>query len=68
MLREQMGIVEDGGEPMNVFRDPERNQIIPLFQERTMEESARAGGLSSGQAPYSPLIPEIQAAWADAPA
>jgi len=68
MLRDQMGIVEDGGEPMNVFRDPERNQIIPLFQERTMEESARAGGLSSGQAPYSPLIPEIQAAWADAPA
>jgi len=52
---------------MNTFRDPEQNRIINLFQERSMEEAARARGLSSGQAPYSPLIPELEEAWANAP-
>ena len=66
LLREQMALVEDGGEPMNTFRDPEQNEIIHLFQERTMEDAARARGLSTGQAPYSPLIPEIEEAWANA--
>ena len=66
LLQEQMALVEDGGEPMNTFRDPEQNEIIHLFQERTMEEAARAQGLSTGQAPYSPLIPEIEEAWANA--
>jgi hypothetical protein len=61
-----MALVEDGGEPMNTFRDPEQNEIIHLFQERTMEDAARARGLSTGQAPYSPLIPEIEEAWANA--
>ena len=63
MLREQMALVEDGGEPMNTFRDPDKNKLINLFQERSMEEAARNGGLSSGQAPYSPLIPGIEEAW-----
>ena len=66
LLREQMALVEDGGEPMNTFRDPEQNEIIHLCQERTMEDAARARGLSTGQAPYSPLIPEIEEAWANA--
>ena len=66
LLREQMALVEDGGEPMNTFRDAEQNEIIHLFQERTMEEAARAWGLSTGQAPYSPLIPEVEEAWANA--
>ena len=30
MLREQMAIVDDGGEPMNVFRDPAKNESIKL--------------------------------------
>ena len=67
LLREQMALVEDGGEPMNTFRDPEQNQIIHLFQERSMEDAARARSLSTGQAPYSPLIPEVEEAWANAP-
>jgi 5,5'-dehydrodivanillate O-demethylase len=33
MLEEQARIVEDGGEPMNVFRDPEQNQCIRAPQE-----------------------------------
>ena len=35
MLDEQVQVVEEGGEPMNVFRDPEQNQCIALPQERT---------------------------------
>ena len=30
MLRQQLAIVEDGGEPMNVFRDPAQNVCIDL--------------------------------------
>ena len=30
MLEEQMKVVEDGGEPMNVWRDPAENEIIVL--------------------------------------
>ena len=28
LLRQQIDLVEDGGEPMNVFRDPEKNVCI----------------------------------------
>ena len=38
MLLEQMQIMEDGGEPMNVFRDPARNDIIWLPFDRMDDE------------------------------
>ena len=34
MLLEEMAKVEEGMEPLNVFRDPGSNEIIELFQER----------------------------------
>ena len=34
LLKEQLQIVSDGGDPMNVFRDPERNVSIELPLER----------------------------------
>ncbi|MCH8198493.1 MAG: hypothetical protein IIA54_00285 [Chloroflexi bacterium] len=33
-LKEQLAIVADGGDPMNVFRDPARNECITLPLER----------------------------------
>ncbi len=30
MLKEQIEVVQRGGEPMNVFRDPAKNQLIEL--------------------------------------
>jgi hypothetical protein len=33
MLEEQIAIVEDGGDPINTFRDPAENQCIVLLQE-----------------------------------
>ncbi len=67
MLQEQMGIVEDGGEPINVFRDPQKNKFIHIPVEHSLESGARARALGSGQAPYSPLIDEIEEQWANAP-
>ena len=68
LLREQMAIVEDDGEPMNVFRDPEKNKILHIPVEHSLESGARVGRLGSGQAPYSKLIDEIEEQWANAPA
>jgi 5,5'-dehydrodivanillate O-demethylase len=34
LLKQQMDIVADGGEPMNVFRDPAQNAIIEISAER----------------------------------
>ena len=28
MLREQIGVVQSGGEPLGLIRDPEKNQIV----------------------------------------
>ena len=33
MLQDQMKIVEDGGDPINVFRDPDENRFIELEME-----------------------------------
>ena len=38
MLMEQMQLMEDGGEPMNVFRDPAQNDIIWLPFDRMEDE------------------------------
>jgi 5,5'-dehydrodivanillate O-demethylase len=34
LLKEQVQIVEDGGDPMNIIRDPEKNQYVTLPQEQ----------------------------------
>jgi len=68
MLAEQMALVEDGGEPVNVFRDPEKNKVINIPVEYDLVDTARAHRLGSGQAPYSALIDEIEELWANAPA
>jgi len=44
-LRDQMAIVEDGGDPMNVFRDPAENVRIELPNET----KAVAKGMKSGR-------------------
>ncbi len=61
MLEEQAKVVEDGGEPMNVFRDPERNNGLSMASEeygpvgvyRRGSAYLRTGG------PFSPVLPEI---------
>jgi 5,5'-dehydrodivanillate O-demethylase len=68
LLREHIAIVEQGGDPMNVFRDPQTHQIVHIPVEHSLIETAKAGSLSSGQAPYSALLEAVEAAWAKASA
>lgn len=61
MLMKQLEKVEKGEEPMNVFRDPEKNRIIELPQE---ENKFSEGALLSNVAKdwntrYAPNIDEI---------
>jgi 5,5'-dehydrodivanillate O-demethylase oxygenase subunit len=67
LLREQLTIAEEGKDPMNVFRDSAKNQILHIPTEHDLIESARARRLSTGQAPYSPLLDQIETQWANAP-
>ena len=65
LLREQMQIVDDGGDPMNTFRDPAKNVSVHVptesddpawlgFQGRRV-----AGAMSTGQSQkYSPVLQE----------
>jgi 5,5'-dehydrodivanillate O-demethylase len=63
LLRQQMALAEGGGELMNVFRDPAANQLLRIPVERGLEETARMRALSTGQAPYSALLDEVETAW-----
>ena len=67
LLREQMAIAADGRDPMNVFRDPAQNTILHMPVEHDLVEATRTRRLSSGQAPYSPLLDQIETQWANAP-
>ena len=49
---------------MNVFRDPETHKIVHIPVEHSLIDTAKAGALSTGQAPYSALLDEVEAAWA----
>jgi 5,5'-dehydrodivanillate O-demethylase len=67
LLREQMKIVEQGGDPMNTFRDPATNVSIHVPHERddptwrgrageAVWEAQQKGAISTGQSTkYSPI-------------
>jgi 5,5'-dehydrodivanillate O-demethylase len=52
LLKEQIEIVADGGQPMNVFRDPERNRSITLPEVKQYYAQGRGkdGTYKSGAA------------------
>jgi 5,5'-dehydrodivanillate O-demethylase oxygenase subunit len=62
LLEEQMDVVEDGGEPINVFRDPARNQRLDLpLQDYGGARNYRKGSmplLTTGH--HSPFSDEIE--------
>jgi 5,5'-dehydrodivanillate O-demethylase len=68
MLRQQLAIVEAGGEPMNVFRDPEENVCIDLPWEGREDPWAYAQrGIMrrTGQAgKYAPVLRDMVARFA----
>jgi 5,5'-dehydrodivanillate O-demethylase len=50
MLMEQMDVVEDGGDPMNTFRDPAKNDIVWLPYDR-MDDQVIEGKRSMPKVP-----------------
>jgi len=67
LLREQLAVIDAGGDPMNVFRDPATNKCIDIPVEYSLIEAARARRLATGQAPWSALLDTVEEAWARAP-
>ena len=67
LLREQLAVVEAGGDPMNIFRDAATNKCIDIPVEYSLIEAARARRLATGQAPWSALLDTVENAWARAP-
>ncbi|MCH7607219.1 MAG: aromatic ring-hydroxylating dioxygenase subunit alpha [Chloroflexi bacterium] len=66
MLRDQMAIVADGGDPMNTFRDPATNTSIKLpiehvkFGSRVRDKYTL---VEAGEAPVASLVDETLATW-----
>jgi 5,5'-dehydrodivanillate O-demethylase len=61
LLRRQIEVVADGGEPMNVFRDPEQNKniLVPPRDGSALEWPGETGGFMrrvNGPFKYSPVI------------
>ena len=54
MINEKLKIVEDGGEPINVHRDPSKNIAIPLATEHTYYPG---DDFTGGQFADKPLLP-----------
>jgi len=61
MLNEAIEIVEDGGDPMNVFRDPATNQRIDMEQEKVYYIPSRnqARNVYYSHQKYDPAIDDI---------
>jgi 5,5'-dehydrodivanillate O-demethylase oxygenase subunit len=58
LLREQMKIVEQGGDPMNTFRDPAANVSVAVPDDGR-GKGRKKGEISTGQAvKYSPIAQE----------
>jgi 5,5'-dehydrodivanillate O-demethylase len=63
LLRRQLRIAEDGGEPMNVFRDPAYNERIDIPPRQGPLVWTGAGhavrGRATGQYKHSPIMKEM---------
>jgi 5,5'-dehydrodivanillate O-demethylase len=64
LLRRQLRIVEDGGEPMNVFRDPEKNVsiTIPPRNGAALEWPGNDGGFMrriTSSYKHSPVVTDL---------
>ena len=60
MLRQQMKVVEDGGDPMNVFRDPAKANHIALPMESVKHGIKPDGRYRPGEGGDSPIVPMIE--------
>ncbi len=61
MLKEQIDIVQAGGDPINTFRDPEKNQCInPSMEDYNSIRNYQKGGVRYGnQGTFSPVLDQL---------
>ena len=64
LLKEQMGLVQDGADPMNVFRDPARNQYISVVEEKDFYSRTGTKGADAIKYPeaawYGPVVEALR--------
>ena len=67
LLGEQINVVQDGGDPMNVFRDAERNASIPLPLEKIKFGMLRTNYIPLEAGPTTAVedVEEVLRGWAD---
>ena len=66
LLRQQVSIVEDGGDPINVFRDPSENVSIRVptgepVGPTVASDASEVGGFAEHIERYSPVIDQVVA-------
>ncbi len=59
MMEEQIKIVENGGDPINVHRDPAKNKCITLATEHTYYPGYTHTGGPFVETPF--IMPELEA-------
>jgi 5,5'-dehydrodivanillate O-demethylase oxygenase subunit len=64
MLEEQVGIMESGRDPINVFRDPSKNVYLHLPTEESFLGGLAYGSehLTGATTKYSPILKQLEAA------
>ena len=66
LLQQQAQIVSDGGDPMNTFRDPEKNDVIPLPLEHVKFGNRRKMGytlVEAGVPAVTDIVNETLESW-----
>jgi 5,5'-dehydrodivanillate O-demethylase len=56
MLDENIRTVEDGGDPICTFRDPDTNKYIPFVTEKEDFGATQVGGRQAAATYYSPIL------------
>ena len=69
LLEEQIGVVEDGGDPLGLIRDPLQNEAVDVMTERDIYREGRSKSASwipmeSGRSPAHDDIETVLATWA----
>ena len=60
MLQQQMKVVEDGGDPVNTFRDPAKAGFVALPMESVKHGIKPDGRYRPGEGGDSPIVPMIE--------
>ena len=69
LLEEQINVVEDGGDPLGLIRDPLQNEAVDVMTERDIYREGKVKSaawipMESGRSPAHDDIEAVLATWA----